>query len=239
VYHWPRWSIEIGAWLNTIPNLQYRSLIALKMKSGFPIRGRLHPAHYGILYYVKKGGSITFNVVRHKTPICRHCSKEIRDYGGYRKKFDKFEDKDGIPWIQISDFWEDTRPARQDKTRRNQVNELPFHIPERIILMGSNPGDIVLDIFGGGGSTYHASQLHKRYWIGSEIASLEPALSRFATIWGRNTKKIIPSKIQTCFDDDFLKKTIKRNRTKESIKNVKLMNLKAINGDIQSKSKVL
>lgn len=239
VYHWPRWLIEIGAWLNSIPILKFRSLIALKMKSGFPIRGRLHPAHYGILYYIKNGGTITFNVVRHKTPICRHCGKEIRDYGGYRKKFKKFEDEDGIPWIQISDFWEDTRPARQDKSRRTQINELPFHIPERIILMASNPNDVILDIFGGGGSTYHAAQIHDRFWIGSEIANLTPALSRFATLWGKKEEKDIPLEAQTCFEEGFLAKTKKRKRPQETISNVELMDLKAINGDIQSKSKVL
>lgn len=239
IYHWPRWLIEIGAWLNTIPTLRYRSLIALKMKSGFPIKGRLHPAHYGILYYVKKGTPVTFNVVRNRTPVCRHCGKEIRDYGGYRKKFDKFEDEDGIPWIQISDLWEDTRPARQDKSRNLKVNELPFHIPERIILMASKPGDVVLDIFGGGGSTYHAAQAHGRYWIGGEVADLTPSLTRFAALWGKKEEKEMPSKVRGCFDDHFIKQVLKRERTKERVSKVQTIDLAAINGDILSKSRIM
>lgn len=241
IYCYPKIAFDLGSWLNTIPTLQYRSMIALKMKSGFPIRGRLHPAHYSILYYTKKGASPTFNVVRQKTPTCRHCGKEIRDYGGYRGKFKKFEDENGIPWIQISDFWEDTRPARQDKSRTD-INELPIHIPERIILMGTKENDIVLDIFGGGGGTYHAAQLHNRYWIGTEIGDVSPILSRFATVFGRDEKKELPRKVKSCFRVDFIKKSIStRRRNSVTVKNVKRLD----NGhslekdDIISKSKVL
>jgi site-specific DNA-methyltransferase (adenine-specific) len=184
LYHWPKWLIDLGAWMNQLPVLDYRSWIAMKMKGGFPIRNRLHPAHYGILYYTKRGGKHTFNVVRHKVARCRHCGKEIPDYGGYRHKFKKYEDENQVPWIQISDFWEDTRPARQEKSRQIQVVELPLHIPERTILMASNPGDVVLDVFGGSGSTYHAAQLQGRRWIGCDISDVTPILRRFKTTFG-------------------------------------------------------
>src|SRR5205085_4047616 len=113
--------MDLGAWLNGLPILEYKSWIAIKMKNGFPIKGRLHPAHYGILYYVKRGAKPNFNIVRTKSPTCRHCGELIRDYGGYRKKFERYEDENGIPWISLSDFWDDTRPERHNKTRENQV----------------------------------------------------------------------------------------------------------------------
>jgi len=203
LYHMPKWLIDFGAWLNTLPTLTFKNWIALKMKSGFPIRNRLHPAHYGILYYVKKGGKPTFNVVRHMSPVCRHCGKLIRDYGGYRKKFDKFEDQNGVPWIQISDLWEDTRPARQDKSRELQVNELPVQIPERLILMATKPGDVVLDSFAGGGSTLHAAQLHERFWIGGEIAESNAALRRIGTLFGTEERATIPRQLGMTFTTTF------------------------------------
>jgi site-specific DNA-methyltransferase (adenine-specific) len=216
LYHWPKWLIELGHWLNTLTTLEYRSWIALTMKSGFPIKNRLHPAHYGILYYTKRGDKYTFNVVRSRTPVCRHCGKEIRDYGGYREKFKKYEDEDGIPWIQISDFWEDTRPARQDKSRRVQVAELPLHIPERAILMASNPGDVVLDVFGGSGSTYHAAQLHGRRWIGCEVGDVTPILRRLETVFKLNHLESIDSRLGKCFKKGFILRElalfIKENR---------------------------
>ena len=214
------------------------------MKSGFPIKGRLHPANYGILYYVKRGEKFTFNVVRQKPPVCRHCGKLIRDYGGYRKKYEKFEDEDGIPWIQISDFWEDTRPARQDKSRKLKINELPVHIPERIILMASNPGDVVLDIFGGG-STYHAAQMHERFWIGCDIAeaSIRATLSRFATIWGPEEQDMPLDEVTRCFKPEYIDYFLKgkNERNLALIRHVPILgNGKSrFSRNVTSKSKVL
>ena len=208
VYHWPKWLIEFGHWLNDDSDVEYRSWIALKMKSGFPIRNRLHPAHYGILFYTKRGAKHTFNVVRSKTPICRHCGKEIRDYGGYRPKFNKYEDKDSIPWIQISDFWDDTRPARQDKSRQVRVVELPLHIPERIILMASNPGDIIVDVFGGSGSTYHAAQLHSRRWIGCEVSDTTTILRRLETVFKLNPLESVNHNLKKCFRSGFIRREL-------------------------------
>jgi site-specific DNA-methyltransferase (adenine-specific) len=242
LYSWPRWIIEVGSQLHIIPELEYRSLISLKMKSGFPIKGRLHPSNYCILYYTKKGPKPTFNVVRYRTPVCRHCGKEIRDYGGYRHKFKRFEDDEGIPWVQISDFWEDTRPARHDKSRKSRINELPIHIPERIIQMASNKHDIVLDIFGGGGSTYQAAQMHDRFWIGCEIGNIDSCLSRFATIWGREEAKKPARLVSECFKPKYLRSLLMRRRQEKMlpIQNVvPLSNSDLIEKDMLSKSRVL
>ncbi len=179
VYHVPSFLIKVATYINTFPNMLFRNWIALNMKSGFPIRNRMHPAHYGLLYYVKNGEKFTFNVVRSRTPVCRHCGGLIKDYGGYRGKFKKWEDEDGIPWTQISDYWDDTRPARQyDKKRKFQINELPYGIPERAILMSTNPGDIVFDPFGGSGSTYKAAQINDRHWVGTEVGDTIIIVSR-------------------------------------------------------------
>lgn len=243
LYHWPKWLIDMGHWLNSLPTLEYRSWIAIKMKSGFPIKNRLHPAHYGILYYTKKGEQGTFNVVRSRAPVCRHCNKEIRDYGGYRGKFDKYEGDDGIPWIQVADFWEDTHPARQDKTRQLQIVELPLIIPERVILMASNPGDVVLDVFGGGGSTYHAAQLHDRSWIGCDIGDVTPILQRLKTVFHLNPINSIPENINTCLKADFidseLNAFIDEGRTTKIERIEPFKNISRSYKETASKSKVL
>jgi len=211
LYHWPKWLMDLGAWLNSLHYLEYKSWIALKMKGGFPIKGRIHPAHYGLLYYVKKGEAPTFNVIRTKSPTCRHCGELIRDYGGYRKKFEKFEDAEGIPWVQLSDFWDDTRPARQDKSRDNQVNELPLHIPDRAILMASNPGDVILDCFAGGGSTLHAANMNDRLWIGGEFGKPTAALRRIATFIGTEETTMPPTRILECFTKKFRESVLSIN----------------------------
>ena len=199
----------VRAWLNTIPTLEYRNWIAMKMKNGFPIRNRLHPAHYGLLYYVKRGAKPTFNVVRHRIATCRHCRGELPDYGGYRKKFTKYEDDTGTPWIQISDFWEDTRPERSAKSREGIVNELPMHVPERAILIATHPGDTVLDVFGGSGSTYHAAQFHGRKWIGGEIADVKPILRRMTTCFPMEVTTFGNTILERHFRPDFAVSSVK------------------------------
>ncbi|MGA2609328.1 MAG: site-specific DNA-methyltransferase [Terriglobia bacterium] len=204
LYHLPAWLMDFGAWLNVSHLLEYKSWIALKMKGSFPAHGRIHPAHYGLLYYVKGGATPTFNVVRAKSPKCRTCGELIRDYGGYKQKYDKYRDKDGNTWVQISDFWEDTRPARrQEKFHDKKINELPIQIPERAILMASKPGDVVLDCFAGSGSTLHAAQHHGRFWIGGEFGEPIAALRRIKTFFGAAETDAPASRLMDCFTSKF------------------------------------
>jgi site-specific DNA-methyltransferase (adenine-specific) len=215
IYHLPKWLIEFGDWLNTIHWVEYKAWIALKMKSGFPVRGRIHPAHYGLLQYAKIGAPATFNVVRTRSPICRHCGELIRDYGGYKDKYKKYE-LEGAMWVQISDFWEDTRPARQEKTRNKLINELPVQIPERIILLATKPGDVVLDCFAGGGSTLHAAQLHERLWIGCDSGNPDAALARIATFFGTEERPSPQGRLKDCFTAEFLGMIVARNNRQKS-----------------------
>jgi site-specific DNA-methyltransferase (adenine-specific) len=72
--------------------------------------------------------------------------------------------------VNLSDVWTDTSPNRQRKFKvRPGVNELKLIIPERAILISTEPGYLVFDPFGGGGSTYQAAEKHHRNWIGTEL----------------------------------------------------------------------
>ena len=53
------------------------------------------------------------------------------------------------------------------------MNELKLIIPERAVLISTEPGDIVLDPFGGGGSTFQAAEANPRNWIGVELFDCE------------------------------------------------------------------
>ena len=141
--------------------LDFRNWIALTMKGTYPRGNRLYPAHYALLYY-SRGTPKAFNKLRLPIETCRHCGREIRDYGGHRNKMNP----DGV---NLSDFWTDTSPNRHRKFKvRPGVNELKLTIPERAVLISTNPGDLVLDPFGGGGSTYQAAERNERNWIGIE-----------------------------------------------------------------------
>ncbi|MCC5842385.1 MAG: site-specific DNA-methyltransferase [Opitutales bacterium] len=143
-------------------HLDFRHWIAVTMKGTFPRGRKLYPAHYALLYYTR-GIPRVFNKLRLPIETCRHCGKEIRDYGGHR-------DKMNPEGVNLSDVWTDTSPNRHRKFKvRPGVNELKLVIPERAILISTEPGDLVFDPFGGGGSTYQAAEKHRRNWIGTEL----------------------------------------------------------------------
>lgn len=169
-YNIPRWCIPVGEALTSTHGMTFRHWIALTMKNTYP-RGRsLYPAHYGLLYYTK-GDATTVNKLRVPIPTCRHCGGELRDYGGHRDKLNP-------RGLNLTDFWEDTSPVRHRKFKKRPANELKPMIPERCILLSTNPDDLVLDPFGGGGSTYEIAELRHRRWIGSEIGECAPIADR-------------------------------------------------------------
>lgn len=160
LYATPELAVRFAGFLNG--HLNFRHWIAICMKGTFPRGRKLYPAHYALLYYTR-GTPTTFNRVRLPIPTCRHCGKELKDYGGHRKKLNP-------EGLNLSDFWDDTSPNRHSKFKvRPGVNELKLVIPERAIQISTNPGDLVFDPFGGGGSTYQAAEKLHRNWIGVEL----------------------------------------------------------------------
>jgi DNA modification methylase len=160
LYALPNLAIQFGAILNEL--LDFRHWVAITMKGTYPRGRKLYPAHYGLLYYAR-GNPKTFNRVRLPVQKCRHCGGEIKDYGGHRDKLNP-------AGLNLTDFWDDTSPNRHKKFKvRPGVNELKLVIPERAIRIATNPGDLVLDPFGGGGSTYEAAEMNDRNWLGIEL----------------------------------------------------------------------
>lgn len=190
VYNIPRWLIPIGSFLND-ERMLFRHWIALTMKNTYPRGKILYPAHYGLLYYTK-GEPRVFNKVRVPVPTCRHCGRELHDYGGHR---DKLNDEG----LNLTDFWEDTSPVRHRKFKARVANELKPMIPERAILMSTCAGDIVLDPFGGGGTTYQMAEKNDRYWIGAEIGPCEPILERLQYMGGVRIGDLCPQEVLDCF----------------------------------------
>jgi site-specific DNA-methyltransferase (adenine-specific) len=169
VYSLPKWAYHLATFMDG--DLEFRHWIALTMKSTYPRGKKLYPAHYALLYFTK-GPPRTFHHLRTPIPVCRHCGGDIRDYGGHRKALHP----DGL---SLTDFWDDTSPNRHRRTKaRAGMNELKTTIPDRCIRIATEPGDLVLDPFGGGGSTYEAAQASGRFWMGSEIGDCGPARSR-------------------------------------------------------------
>lgn len=191
VYILPRWAFHFATYLDS--RLMFRHWIAISMKGTFPRGRKLYPAHYALLYFTK-GDPKTFNRVRLPIPTCRHCGKDIKDYGGHRK----YLNPEGL---NLTDFWDDTSPNRHRKSKARIFNELKPMIPARAIEISTDPGDIVLDPFGGGGSTYQAAQERNRLWIGCELGDCGPIRSRIEIMDSLSCAMSPPAVLRSIFLD--------------------------------------
>jgi len=165
VWNLPKWNTYISGFLNK--RLNFRHWVAVDIKYRLPIRGRLYPSHYSLLYYCKGERPNTFDPDRLPLETCRHCYKDIKDYGGYKSKMNP-------KGVNLTDVWYDIPPVRHSKYKnRSKGNELSIKIMDRIIEMSTEEGDVVFDPFGGAGTTYAVSEMKKRNWIGVEIGPVD------------------------------------------------------------------
>lgn len=184
VYNLPYWQTYTANVLNKY--LTFRHWIAIYMRGLIPVARKLHPSHYGLLYYTKGEKPITFNKQRIPMETCRHCGGEIHDYGGKKSSLNELG-------LSISDVWTDIHPVRHKKFKNRESNELPLKLLHRVISLATNNGDLVFDPFGGSGTTYVvAEQLHRR-WIGCEIGEVDSIISRLK---GSDEDKRLLGKIQ-------------------------------------------
>jgi site-specific DNA-methyltransferase (adenine-specific) len=169
LYNLPKWNIELGHMLYE-QKMICRHWIAVNMKHTLPIPGRLYPSHYSLLYFTK-GKPKAFSRPRVPIPTCRHCGGEIPDYGGHRDKLNP-------EGLNLTDVWNDLCPVRHRSTKRRGANELPIKLLRRVLEIASRPSDLVLDPFGGSGTTYVACEEMHRHWIGIELGECETIITR-------------------------------------------------------------
>lgn len=174
VWNLPKWNLPLGAELGQ--RLTFRHWISVDIKYSLPISGRLYPSHYSLLYFVKGPKPSIFHPDRLPVPCCRICGGELRDYGGYK-------DKMNPRGVNMSDVWTDIPPVRHAKYKKRKANGLPLKLMDRIVSMASDPGSLILDPFGGSGTTFVAAELTGRRWIGSEL-DCSAILDRFESLEG-------------------------------------------------------
>ena len=160
LWNLPKWNLQLGAYVGH--KLTFRHWISVDIKYTLPISGRLYPSHYSLLYFIKGKKPAIFHPDRIPTPCCRHCGGELRDYGGYK-------DKMNPKGVNLSDVWTDIPPVRHKRHKRREANALSLKLMDRILTIASDPGSLVIDPFGGSGTTYAAAELLGRHWIGMEL----------------------------------------------------------------------
>lgn len=77
---------------------------------------------------------------------------------------------DEMRGVPLQSIWDDVRPIQsQAGERLDYPTQKPSALIERLVRLGSNPSDVVLDCFIGSGTTAAAAQRLGRRWIGCDI----------------------------------------------------------------------
>ena len=168
VHNIPKWLTYFADHLNQIA--VFRHWISWDSMS-IPLGKTLLPAHYGILYYTKRAKGFKFYDVRIPHKKCRLCDGYLKDYGGKKAQMHPFG-------TLASDVWTDIHRIRHNKRRDEHPCQLPIHLLERIVLMSSDPGDVILDPFIGTGTTAVAAKRLGRHYIGIDIDEDYAQISR-------------------------------------------------------------
>ncbi len=173
----PHWTMYHAAFLNR--RLFFQNWIVWDAVS--EPRGKLLPAHYGLLFYTKHPTDFTFNYDEVGSIDARfYCLRS----SCVRKRKALGEDKKE----PLTDIWWDIHRIKHRRHRDYHPCQLPDALLERIIRLSSNPGDIVLDALAGTGTTaVVAARLGRRY-VAIDIDPTYVAITREklaqVSLWG-------------------------------------------------------
>jgi len=127
-----------------------------------PMGKSLQPAHYGILFYGKEQKGTKINELRYPHKRDRKQGYLLKDYGGKKDKLHPFGPL-------VSDVWTDIHRIKHNKKRDPHPCQLPIHLLDRLILLATDEGDVVLDPFSGTGTTAISAKRLGRNYIGFEL----------------------------------------------------------------------
>lgn len=153
VLNLPRWALYQATFLNQ--QLYFQNWIVWDALS--EPRGKVLPAHYALLFYTKQPTGFTFNYEAVSPIEARHyCLR-----ASCRKRRKKAGDDQQTP---LNDIWWDIHRIKHRRDRDYHPCQLPPSLVARIIRLATHPGEVVLDAFGGAGTTpLVALQLGRQY----------------------------------------------------------------------------
>jgi len=153
VLNLPRWTMYHAVFLNR--RLYFQNWIVWDALS--EPRGKLMPAHYGLLFYTKHPMDFTFNYDEVGQLDARYYC--LRRSCIRRRKAAGVDDK-----MPLTDIWWDIHRIKHPRDRDSHPCQLPDALMERIIRLSTNEGDVVLDALCGTGTTPVAAvKLGRRY----------------------------------------------------------------------------
>ncbi|MCK6630594.1 MAG: site-specific DNA-methyltransferase [Anaerolineae bacterium] len=153
VLNLPHWALYHADFLNQ--HLYFQNWIVWDALS--EPRGKVMPAHYALLFYTKHPTDFTFNYEAISPIDARHYCLRASCVCNRKRMGD--DEK-----VNLNDIWWDVHRIKHRRDRDYHPCQLPESLMGRIIRLATNPGDVVLDAFGGTGTTpLTALQLGRRY----------------------------------------------------------------------------
>lgn len=154
--------------------LHMRNWIIWHYTFGVNCKRKFNRSHAHIFYYVVDPKRFTFNDAAIRVPSARLTTYADRRANPQGKLPDD-------TWVlrpqetpdhfrPDSDSWYVPRVCGTFKERTGHPCQMPEAILERIILVASNPGDLVLDPFAGSGTTLAVAKRLGRRWLGIELS---------------------------------------------------------------------
>ncbi len=155
----PKWLTYYATFLNKFAH--FKHWISWDAPTA-PMGKSLQPAHYGILFYGKETKGTKIHELRYPHKRDRKQGFLLKDYGGKKDKLHPFGPL-------VSDVWTDIHRIKHNKKRDPHPCQLPIHLLDRLILLSTDEGDIVLDPFSGTGTTAISAKRLGRKYIGFEL----------------------------------------------------------------------
>jgi site-specific DNA-methyltransferase (adenine-specific) len=154
--------------------LVMRNWIIWHYTFGVSCKRKFNRSHAHILYYVRDPKQFTFNADAIRVPSARQTTYADRRANPTGKLPDdtwvlRPQEEERL-FQPETDTWYVPRLCGTFKERTGHPCQMPEAVLERIIRVSSNPGDLVLDPFGGSGTTLATALRLGRKYLGIELS---------------------------------------------------------------------
>ena len=130
-------------------------------------------SHESILHF-RKSKKFKFNLDSVRIPYNEHTLKYPARTQSESSQYSNGKKYNWIPnplGAKPKDVFEIPTLSNGSWERYNHPTQKPIELVKKFILASSNEDDIILDPFGGSGTTYAVAEAFNRRWIGSELES--------------------------------------------------------------------
>src|SRR5262245_1617277 len=154
--------------------LSLRNWIVWHYTFGVSCTKKFNRSHAHIFYYVLDPKSFIFNADSVRVPSARQTTYADRRANPNGKLPDDTwvlrPQEDGTLFRPEEDTWYVSRVCGTFKERTGHPCQMPEGLLERIVRVSTNPGDVVLDPFGGSGTTLVVAKRLGRRYLGIELS---------------------------------------------------------------------